>query len=260
MQIQMFAIMETSDAKSIVITGHSLGGPIASLCTLWFLSYLRSISSDISVLCITFGSPLLGNKSFSQAILKERWGGNFCHVVSKNDIMPRLLFAPVLLPPLSSHLNFLLQFWHLSMTCPEFGKLAFQVSEQDKAELFAFVMAYLGAAAAATTRDDGEERSDSELQTLFHPFGSYFFVSEEGAVCVDSATTVIQMMHLMFITSSPACSIEDHLKYGDYVCNLSLQVLKKNCVQENIPDSSYEAGLELALKSLGIASQVTELS
>ncbi|KAF7834123.1 lipase-like PAD4 [Senna tora] len=248
-QNQIFAIMENTDAKAIVITGHSLGGAIASLCTLWFLSYLRSISSAISVLCITFGSPLLGNKSFSHAILKERWGGNFCHVVSKHDIMPRLLFAPVQ-PPLSARLNFLLQYWHLSMTSSEFGKLAIQISEQEKAELFAFVMAYLGAAAAAATQDG--ERS---LQIWFHPFGSYFFVSEEGAVCVDSATTVIQMMHLSFTTSSAVCSIEDHLKYGDYVYNLSLQSLKRNCVQENVPDSSYEAGLDLALKSSGIASQ-----
>lgn len=256
----MYALIENSEAKSIVITGHSLGGATASLCTLWLLSYLRSISSSISVLCITFGSPLLGNKSFSKAILRERWGGNFCHVVSKHDIMPRLLFAPML-PPHTAHLNFLLQFWHLSMTSPQFGsqfgRLAVQISEQEKAQLFAFVMAHLGAAAAAAAATQEGEMS---VQSPFHPFGSYFFVSEQGAVCVDSATTVIQMMHLMFATSSPACSIEDHLKYGDYINNLSLQVLKRNCVQENIPDSSYEAGLELALKSSGIASQVIELS
>ncbi|KAI9079706.1 hypothetical protein K1719_038327 [Acacia pycnantha] len=160
--------------------------------------------------------------------------------------MPRILFAP-LQPPLTAHLNFLLQFWHLSMTSLGLQRPVVQISEQEIAELFSFVMAYLSA--AATPDEDGSP------QIPFHPFGSYVFVSENGAVCVDSEATVIQMMHLMFAPSSPACSIDDHLKYGDYVNNLSLQAFKKSCVQENISDSSYEAGLELALKSSGMASQ-----
>ncbi|KAF7840142.1 lipase-like PAD4 [Senna tora] len=198
------------------------------------------------VLCITFGSPLLGNESFSRAILKERWGGNFCHVVSKHDIMPRLLFAPIIL--LLPQLNSLLQFWHLSMAFPDCWKPTVQISDKEKADLFTFVMCYLDHAA----RQDGEE----SVPLSFHPFGSYFFVSDEGAVCVDRAKTVIKMMHFMLATSSPACSIEDHLKYGDYVNKLSLQFLKqRNSMQGSIPDSSYEAGLELALQSSGITSQ-----
>ncbi|XP_061346841.1 lipase-like PAD4 [Gastrolobium bilobum] len=244
-QNQMLGIVGNTDTKSIVITGHSIGGATASLCTLWLLSYLQSISSSVSVLCITFGSPLLGNESFSQAISKERWGGNFCHVVSKHDIMPRLLFAPI--TPLTAQLNFLLQFWHLSMTSADFGKLAVQISDKEKAELFRAVMDYLEAAT-----QDGE----ASVPILFHPFGNYFFVSEEGAVCVDSPATVIKMMHLMLATSSPARSIEDHLKYGYYVNKVSLQFLnQKNFKQRNIPDSSYEAGLELAIQSSGIANQ-----
>lgn len=160
--------------------------------------------------------------------------------------MPRLLFAP-LQPPLTAHLNFLLQFWHLSMTSLELRSLEAKISEQEIAELFSSVMACLSAAATL----DGEGSS----QISFYPFGSHVFVSEIGALCVDSATTVIQMMHLMFAPSSLACSIDDHLKYGDYVNNLSLQAFKRNCVQENISDSSYEAGLELAMKSSGIDSQ-----
>ena len=249
----MLAILGNTDTKSVVITGHSIGGATASLCTLWLLSYLQSISSTVSVLCITFGSPLLGNESFSRAIFKERWGGNFCHVVSKHDIMPRLLFARI--TPRTSQLNFLLQFWHLSMTSPGFGKLAFQISDKEKAELLTAVMDSLEAA----TQQDGE--GEASVPILFQPFGNYFFVSEEGAVCVDSPATIIKMMHLMLAASSPACGIEDHLKYGDYVNKVSLQFLTKRIsMQRNIPDSSYEAGLELAIQSLGLANQVTALS
>lgn len=248
----MLGILKNTETKSIVITGHSIGGATASLCTLWLLSYLQSISSSLSVMCITFGSPLLGNESFSQAISKQKWGGNFCHVVSKHDIMPRLLFA--LLTPLTSQLNYLLQFWHLSMTSPEFGKLVVQVTEKEKAELF---IAVLDCLEAATQIGGG----DSSVPNLFHPFGNYFFVSEEGALCVDAPVTIIKMMHLMLSTSSPSCSIEDHLKYGEYVNRLSMQMLnQKNFMLRKIPNSSYEAGLELAIQSSGLANQVTTLS
>lgn len=243
----MLALMGNSNTKTIVITGHSIGGATASLCAVWLLSYLQHISSSsssVSVLCITFGSPMLGNTSFSHAILKQRWGGNFCHVVSNHDIMPRLLFSPI--TPYTAQLNLLLQFWRLSTAAPAFGKLALPVSDQHQ-ELFNVVMSSLDAAT-----QDGEGSS-----ILFHPCGSYLFVSSEGAVCVDSSTAVIKMMHLMFISASPYCSIEDHLKYGDYVKKLSLQFLNhKNSMQGNIPDSSYEAGLELAVHSSGLANQV----
>ena len=101
------------ERKSLVLTGHSFGGAIASLIALWLLSYLHSISAFLSVLYITFGSPRLGNKSLSQAILLERWAGNFIHVIVKHDIVPRLLFAP--LDQGTNHLHCLLQFWHSSM-------------------------------------------------------------------------------------------------------------------------------------------------
>lgn len=246
---QVLGILENTDTKSLVITGHSIGGAIASLCTLWLLSYLKSISSSLPVMCITFGSPLLGNKSFSQAISREKWGGNFCHVVSKHDIMPRLLFAPI--TPHTSQLNFLLQFWRFSMNSPEYGKLAAQVSEKEKAELFTAVLDSL------ETATQNGEAAEASVPILFHPFGSYLFVSEEGALCVDSPHTIITMMRLLLSTSSPTNSIEEHLKYGQLVNKLSLEMLnKKNTMLGNIPNSSYEAGLELAIQSSGLANQV----
>jgi len=246
---QVLGILEDTDTKSLVITGHSIGGAIASLCTLWLLSYLQSISSSLPVMCITFGSPLLGNKSFSEAISREKWGGNFCHVVSKHDIMPRLLFAPI--TPHTSQLNFLLQFWHFSMTSPEYGKLAVQVSEKEKAELFTAVLDSL------ETATQNGEAAEASVPILFHPFGNYLLVAEEGALCIDSPNTVVKMMHLMLSTGSPTSSIEEHLKYGELVNRLSLEMLNKTKpMLRNIPNSSYEAGLELAIQSSGLANQV----
>lgn len=250
--MQILALRET--CKSIVITGHSLGGTIASLSALWLLCHtqLQSVSSSPSVLCITFGSPLLGNESLSRAILRERWGGNFCHVVSKHDIMPRLLFAPsaTLTPPM----HLLLQLWYSSMSTASpqlesqrIATAAAQLGDQQKAEFFGFIMAYL-------ERSSSEEAAQS---LLFWPFGNYLFCSQEGAICLDNAASVIKMMHLMLMTGTPSDCIEDHLKYGEYVGRVSLQYLKqRSVVQGEPPASSYEAGLVLALQSSGIASQV----
>jgi hypothetical protein len=69
--------------------------------------------------------------------------------------------------------------------------------------------------------------------------------------------SVIKMMYLLLATGSPSYSIEDHLKYGDYVERISSQFLeRKSSMEGELPESSYEAGVVLALQSSGIASQV----
>ncbi|KAM7256752.1 hypothetical protein ACFE04_012493 [Oxalis oulophora] len=239
--------------KSIVITGHSLGGTTASLAALWLLSYFKSTFSCQKIICITFGSPLLGNESLSNVISRERWGGNFCHVVSKHDIMPRLLFAP--LAPFTFQLQSLLKFWHFSMLNSQFGQLVQNQLRDD--EIFRFVLAHL----EKVTHDDrgiGVYGGDVVGSKVFWPFGSYLFCTEDGALCFDNAKSVVRMMYLLLATttSSPSLSIEDHLKYGDYVARISTEFLKSSSLTEGVlPESSSDAGTLLAVQSLGIASQ-----
>ncbi|XP_043720726.1 lipase-like PAD4 [Telopea speciosissima] len=242
---QMEAMMNRS--KAVIITGHSIGGAIASLTALWLLSSLQSFSSPLSILCITFGSPLLGNESLSKAILRERWGGKFCHVVSKDDLVPRLFFAPI--ASITSQLNYLLQLWQFSMTSPQLGQqLAMQLTEEARIEFYHYILSHVAAAAAA-----GGEGS---MNSSYRPFGSYLLCSEKGAVCVENATAVVQMLHLMFITSSPNSIIDDHLKYGDVVAKISQQFLKSRSFTEGVlPGSSYEVGISLALEASGIVGQ-----
>lgn len=243
-------------SKSIVFTGHSLGGTIASLSALWLLSYLHSTpSTSVSVLCLTFGSPLLGNESFSRAILRQRWGGNFCHVVSKHDLMPRLLFAP--LASITPQLQFLLQHWRLSMALSSLstpqvvGKPVLQLSDETKAQLFGYVMGCLEMSSQLAVE---EARRD-----MFWPFGNYLFCSEEGGICLENALSVTKMMHLMLVCGSDLDKcVDDHLRYGDYIGNFSSQFLKKRSFIHggSVPCSSYETGVALALQSSGIAYQV----
>ncbi|XWS41280.1 hypothetical protein CRYUN_Cryun17cG0067500 [Craigia yunnanensis] len=240
LQIQIAALM--GKVKSIVITGQSIGGTIASLSALWLLCHLQSMSSPIStVLCITFGSPLLGNEALRRSIIRERWGGNFCHVVSKHDIMPRLLFAKIVNHV--SKIQTLLNFWHWCMVSPHVivTGLSSQLPDDLKDAIFHCVLKDLELLTQAEEPLSG---------SLFRPFGSYVFCCEEGAICVENAASVVKMMYLMLATGSPSCSIEDHLMYGDYVAKVSKQVLKaRNFHEEGLPDSSYEAGVALALQS-----------
>ncbi|OMP01210.1 Lipase, class 3 [Corchorus olitorius] len=223
--------------KSVVITGHSIGGTTASLSALWLLCHLQqySLSSAIMpVLCITFGSPLLGNEALHRAILRERWGGNFCHVVSKHDILPRLLFADIG-PNYIPKIHALLNFWHFCMASPHLvvTSLSSQLAA-DVEDLFNCVLRDMELLAQA------EESSPSE--SSFQPFGSYVFCCQEGAICLENAAAVIKMLYLMLATGFPSCSINDHLKYGDYIGKISSQFLLARNLEDLPQYSSFEAG------------------
>ncbi|XP_060175732.1 lipase-like PAD4 isoform X1 [Lycium barbarum] len=219
---QMVEIMNTT--KSIVITGHSVGGAIASLLALWLLCHLQTICS---VICITFGSPMLGNESFSRAILQERWAGHFCHLVSQHDIVPRLLFAPSI-PLASSSCSF---------------QFISHLSEENKTQLFRIVLFSLGVL------------SKGECKSSFWPFGSFLFCTNTGAVCVDNGMLVIKLLYLTLLNGSLSSSLEDHLGYADFIQKFHWQFIEnRSFMGGNLPESSYEAGITLALESLGIAS------
>ncbi|XP_057447510.1 senescence-associated carboxylesterase 101-like isoform X2 [Lotus japonicus] len=81
--------ISNASTTKLIITGHALGGSVASLFT---VSLLNSIGSGNNrPLCITFGSPLVGDKTLQQAISRSsNWKSCFLHVVSHKDPLPRL--------------------------------------------------------------------------------------------------------------------------------------------------------------------------
>ncbi|KAG8383899.1 hypothetical protein BUALT_Bualt04G0062100 [Buddleja alternifolia] len=234
-----------NESKSVVFTGYSIGGALASLSALWLLSVVRTTSPSLSVLCITYGSVMLGNESFSQAILQERWGGNFCHIVAHHDIVPRLLFAPS--SPIVAQVRALFNFWQLSMISPHFMQQASQLSNENTAELFDKV---LSCVEVSSRGGEDEERSP------FWPFGTYLFCTDNGAICLDNTTAIVKLLYLTLATGSPNSSIEDHLKYEYYVGKVCWQYLQKKGFSEvYVSESSNEAGIALALQSSGLPSQ-----
>ncbi|OAY64732.1 Lipase-like PAD4 [Ananas comosus] len=230
--------------KSVVFTGHAMGGAVASLAALHFLcsSFCFTSSTTKSLLCVTFGSPLLGNEALSRAILRERWNGNFFHVVSQHDFMPRLFFCP--LNSISSRLRTYLQSRHFSMHAPN----------EEKMELHKFISPHI---AAAVTEQKQKRKLSAVVydRSPYKPFGNYGLCSMEGMVCIDNPTAVAQMLYVTFVTNWQSNSnIEEHLSYGDLVVNISQNLLKRKriSVEGEDPKSNYESGISLALEASGI--------
>ncbi|KAK4272072.1 hypothetical protein QN277_020672 [Acacia crassicarpa] len=75
--------------KPVIVTGHAVGGSLASLFTLWLIEKMDSSDKhplDKLPLCITFGSPLVGDKSLQEAIARSsNWNSCFLHVVHPRD-------------------------------------------------------------------------------------------------------------------------------------------------------------------------------
>eukprot|EP00258_Populus_trichocarpa_P023928 XP_024439947.1 senescence-associated carboxylesterase 101 [Populus trichocarpa] len=78
--------------SQLIVTGHSLGGSIASLFTLWLLDNIKRTSNRNKLpLCITFGSPLLGDQGLQRAISEHsKWNSCFLHVAANKDLFPRI--------------------------------------------------------------------------------------------------------------------------------------------------------------------------
>ncbi|XP_029125088.1 senescence-associated carboxylesterase 101 [Cajanus cajan] len=83
---------EINSSSRLIVTGHGLGGSVASLFT---ISLLDSVwLGKNRPLCITFGSPLIGDKNLQQAISRSPiWNSCFLDVVSVKDPLPRLFIA-----------------------------------------------------------------------------------------------------------------------------------------------------------------------
>ncbi|ESW23120.1 hypothetical protein PHAVU_004G020000 [Phaseolus vulgaris] len=84
---------EINSSNPLIVTGHGVGGAIASLFTVLLLESVGS--GKKRPLCITFGSPLVGDKKFQEAISRSStWSSCFIHVVSYKNSLPKELNPP----------------------------------------------------------------------------------------------------------------------------------------------------------------------
>ncbi|KAK9995886.1 hypothetical protein SO802_020572 [Lithocarpus litseifolius] len=91
-----------NEKKQKVFTGHSTGGSIAILATIWFLEkYLRPESRYLKSLNSLSDFWMSSNR-------REKWAPYFIHFVMRYDIVPQILLAP--LSSIKQELQLVLQF------------------------------------------------------------------------------------------------------------------------------------------------------
>lgn len=85
-------INSSNPRTPLIVTGHGLGGSIASLFVISLLHNIGSVKNR--PLCITFGSLLVGDRRLQQAISRSSiWSSCFIHVLSHKDPLPRLFIT-----------------------------------------------------------------------------------------------------------------------------------------------------------------------
>ncbi|KAF3796584.1 hypothetical protein EJ110_NYTH01685 [Nymphaea thermarum] len=75
--------LTSKNQPRLIVVGHAEGGAVAALFTLWLLKNRASAALPI---CITYGSPFIGNEGLQTAIGKmEHSKSQFWHVLSLDD-------------------------------------------------------------------------------------------------------------------------------------------------------------------------------
>ena len=77
-------IVKSNNRSEIIVTGHSLGGAIACLCSV----DINYCFPDKFISCVTFGSPRVGNKAFADSFNKRV--PNSWRYVNGDDIVPKV--------------------------------------------------------------------------------------------------------------------------------------------------------------------------
>ncbi|KAJ0105582.1 hypothetical protein Patl1_17949 [Pistacia atlantica] len=171
-----------AENKQIVFTGHSSGGAIAILATVWFLQLQYKPDPTINLrkppFCVTFGSPLVGDRIFNHALGRENWSQYFLHFVSRYDIIPRVLFAP--LSSIENYLPLILDYLNPKTTLPvqepieEASKLYENVTRNASSLTSHAACQLMG----NTNRLSGTLSSFIELSP-YRPFGNYIIFTDD---------------------------------------------------------------------------------
>lgn len=78
-----------SKTKNIIVTGHSLGGAVASILALMFEDFNMSNQGTGQIYCVNFGQPKFCLEE-SKDIINEILGNRLLRVVNHNDLVPNV--------------------------------------------------------------------------------------------------------------------------------------------------------------------------
>ncbi|CAJ1975214.1 unnamed protein product [Sphenostylis stenocarpa] len=267
----------TSKKKQIVFAGHSSGGAVAILATLWTLEKYKTPKSHggIPPLCVTFGSPLVGNHIFSHATRRENWSKYFFHYVMRYDIVPRILFAPL------SSLDQSFEQISQSFNPRSRSFMSDSVGRASATTTSDFYFTIMSNAATVTSHAAAKlmGSTDSTWETLanfiplspYRPFGTYFFCTGNGKlgkkIVITNPNAVLQVLFFSSQLSTeaeaaqvPYRSLTEHKIYGtelqqiaaQNVVHLDQQQLQKLALSEDGAGGS-NATINTALTDLGLS-------
>ncbi|KAH9775957.1 protein eds1-related [Citrus sinensis] len=269
-QLQNEVVKAVAERKQIVFTGHSSAGPIAVLMTVWFLeNWENFIKSDPSTsrmppICVTFGSPLVGDFIINHALRRESWSHYFIHFVMRYDIVPRVLLAP--LSSLEPELKTILDFLNPKCT------IHIQEPTREASALYVTVMSNASSVAshaACHLMGNTNKLSDTLLSFIelspYRPFGTYVFCTgDRELVVVKNPDAVLQIFFYSSQLSSEVegpeialRSVKDHFNYQSELQNLETKGVAHFDNLEGLPLSSNvgAAGLGLVLNNLGLSTR-----
>ncbi|KAI3685165.1 hypothetical protein L6452_34401 [Arctium lappa] len=252
--------------KPIVFTGHSTGGPVAILAALWYLEKYTRSSGQPPCKCVTFGSPLVGDRIFTHALNRENWARFFLHFVGRYDIVPRITLAPF--SSLGNEFLRILEF--LNPNSRNFQKSS-SLTSQDALAFFNKVLKNASSVAShAACTLMGSTNSLLEIISSFvelspyKPSGTYIFCTGNGKmVHVSNLNSVLQ---ILFYSCQP--DDESQVIYTanrslstDYITELNDSLLGMQDVaylddKMEIPLSSNDcdaASINTALTDLGLS-------
>ncbi|CAL5193623.1 unnamed protein product [Lathyrus oleraceus] len=256
-----------AEGKQVVFTGHSSGAVLAILATFWALEENLNQIQHKSPMCVTFGSPLVGNHILSHASNRQNWSRRFVHFVMRYDIVPRIFLAPFsCIEKLFSHA--------LQLLTPDDNNFKPQDSIRDSVscEFYSTVMRN----AATVTRHVACNLMGSTnllLETMtnfvelspYRPFGTYIFCNGNGhLIVVNNSDAVLQLMfhiaQLKDLTQLSEVANKSILQHLAYEAELEESLGMQNVVYLNklddLPLSSGDVpntDIAAALDSLGLS-------
>lgn len=91
--LELYRLAQKKKCK-LVLCGHSLGGAVAALATLAILRVIAASSKEnenVSIKCITFSQPPVGNAALKDYVNRKGWQHYFKSYCIPEDLVPRIL-------------------------------------------------------------------------------------------------------------------------------------------------------------------------
>ncbi|KAK4257119.1 hypothetical protein QN277_006751 [Acacia crassicarpa] len=255
------------EKKQITFAGHSSGAAVAILATLWALDkYSAPPNNDqFPLICLTFGSPLIGNHILSHATRREKWSNYFIHFVMKYDILPRILLAP--LPSFEQRFDPILEFFNPKSDSFGVESVADQ-PETETSDLHFKVMVnaeYARSHAACKLMGNTNAVSSETLATFkplspYRPFGTYIFCPGSGKlIIISNPDAVFQLLFFSAQLKSEAealqvarSSLKEHFMYAN---ELKESLAMQDKVYLDKQDGDYAAINMAATTDLGLSKR-----